>query len=134
MTHRSLLERAARAPVALLLLLAACAPGVHRPGEAGRIEVVVENDLAPPAAVLVRVLLDTGDRVLLGDVPPSHSRVLRFSNPAGRSGMRLLAEVSGGRDITSGPFSAYSGDRVTWALTTNLVRVGEQEIPSEDRP
>lgn len=132
MTLRSLVGRALVAPVALLPLLAACAAGAHGPGEA-RIEVIVQNDLIPRTPVTVRVVLDTGNRLLLGDVQPSRSRLFRFSNPSARSGMQLVAERAGGSQIVSSQFNAYPGDQVTWSVETNLVRVGEQDIPNDER-
>lgn len=111
-------------PVALLLLLAACAAGNRRarpPGE--DVLVTVDNNLAMRTGTTVRMLRSDGSRSLLGAIPPGEIRTFRFAESAFTGRYRLLAQPDEGRDFTSPEFSLFPAATVRWDLRINLVTV-----------
>lgn len=111
------------APVAWLLLTAACAAGV-RAGEFSGEEalVVVENNLLPQRSVTVRAHSSTGARKLLGVISPGQTKTLRYREQAFNGSYFFVAEVDGGGTITSTGRTLDAGTRLVWALRNNSLR------------
>jgi hypothetical protein len=87
------------------------------------VSVEVTNNFTPPDQVTVFILTDSGQRQLLGTASPG--RTLKFSYQPGNASSKftLLAQRSGGGNITSQQFTCVDAVRIGWDLRSNLVQV-----------
>ena len=114
---------AGHALVALLMTALAGCASTPAGGAANEIAVRVNNNLIPPTSLSVYMVPDVGARRLLGTVPPSSNRTLRF-NPVGVGGTyRLVGETVGGTDIASTPFSLTGAGIVNWDVQSRIATV-----------
>jgi len=94
--------------------------GASDPGPSAReVSIMVENNLQPSTAVTVHAIGTQGSRRLLGTVPPSTTRRLRFGASTVLERYRFVASVGIGREITSNPLPLSGGETVRWQLNTN---------------
>jgi hypothetical protein len=110
-------------PLALSLLLAACASGARGRTSGSDVVVEVTNDLVPPTAVTVRIRTSDGRRVVVGGVAPSETRSLRYDESAYPGRYTLEADPSSGQSVASNSFALFPGARVVWRLRTNPLNV-----------
>ena len=116
-SHRLCLSLVLGAP---LLAGAGCASAGRQ--EAGAalepVEIVVENTQPSGAALSVQIVSSTGERTLLGAVPPLGSETFRLDLHGDRA-YRLLAVSPEGRRIVSDTFALGPGERVRWTVPFN---------------
>ena len=123
------------APVALLILalLVGCATGGGpKGGGEGEVLVRVENNLTPSTSLTVwAVRLPSGNRQLLGTVPPRRTVTLDFDPPSGGQ-YRLVARPTTGSEIVSNPVNLTGAAQLRWDLTaaSRYVRYAENNTPT----
>ena len=108
----------------LLVSLAACASRAPQAvGVTDRGAVTVRNTLQPPSSITVSVVAEDGSRRTIGSVGTGQTQTLTFPANEVAARYRLIAEVPGGQEITSQPFTPVQGGSVTRDLTMNTVTV-----------
>lgn len=122
----------ALAPIAALLIAAACSSGgtlsngptVGTPEPAAdQVTVLVNNDLIPPTTLSVWAAPERGARQLLGNATPSSTVTLAFVPTVASSSYRLVARTTAGHDIQSNPVVLAAGDSAVWSVQANTVTV-----------
>jgi len=83
----------------------------------------VRNDIVPPATITVYIAPETGSRRRLGTIPPNGQDTFSFLPGIRSMEFRLVAEVSGGQNSQSNPFTLEGATRVTWGASTQVVNV-----------
>ena len=92
-------------------------------GNANTVTIQVTNDMIPPTQITVWIVPETGSRRRLGSVEPSRQASFPFS-PAIRSmDHRLVAEPTGGNDVTTTPFTLDGVSAVRWTTSSTVVNV-----------
>ena len=92
------------------------------------VTIRVTNDMIPPAAITVWIAPETGSRRRLGTIEPSRQGTFSFSPGIRSMDHRLVAETSGGSDVTTTPFTLEGVTAVRWTTSStvvNLERGGE---------
>jgi hypothetical protein len=123
MKHVALPLRALLALV-LALVVGACSTtsggrGAAKVSEPG-VSIQVENDNTPSSDLTVYLVNQSGNRQILGSVPPNRTVTLNYDGPLSGGQFRLLARPNGGRDIVSNPFALGGVARVRWSLRSNI--------------
>jgi hypothetical protein len=115
--------------LALFALVLALAAGACASGSGGRgqsradgpgVEIQVENTNTPSSDLTVYMVSQSGNRQILGSVPPNRTVTLRYDGPLAGGQFRLLARPNGGRDILSNPFALGGVTRIRWSLQSNI--------------
>ncbi len=123
---KHLVPRPVLALLALVLALAtgACASTSGARGESAGsgqgVAIQVENDNTPSSDLTVYMVTQSGNRQILGSVPPNRTVTLNYDGPVGGGQFRLLARPNGGRDIVSNPFALGGVTRMRWSLQSNI--------------
>jgi hypothetical protein len=115
-----------------MVLLVGCASSGGQSEGAGRaietgsgpgyetMQIVVRNDLPSGAASSIQVVSTTGERTLLGAVPPLETQTFNV-RLNGDWSYRLVAESVGGRRVSSQLFTVSPGGQVSWRLPDNFL-------------
>jgi hypothetical protein len=80
--------------------------------------IVVENTRRSGAAVSVQLVSSSGDRTLLGAVPPLGKEAFELDLRLDRA-YRLVAESPEGRRIVSETFPLGPGNQIRWTIPFN---------------
>ena len=106
----------------VLLSAAACASAGTEEIAAGGppARIVVDNTRPSGAAVSVQLVSSSGDRTLLGAVPPLGKETFELDLRLDRA-YRLVAESPGGRRIVSETFPLGPGNQIRWTIPFNTL-------------
>lgn len=85
----------------------------------GSLRIDVTNDLAP--RVQIYLLPGGGEPEDLGDAPVEGTTTFRITPDDPTVSYRLRAEMVGGRELLSDPFTPNGIRGVTWVLSTNTL-------------
>ncbi len=106
------------------LLVAACATsGGRREPRPTLVRVIVQNNLRPAGEVTIRLISSTGERRVLGSVPPGSDRTLEFEDATFTGTFQLVARLADGNQVESRSFTLFPAARVEWVLFNNTLNV-----------
>lgn len=115
--------RFAAAASAIALAACASAGGGRTEGPTIPIELEVKNNLALPTDLTIYAVTRSGNRTLLGSVPPRATRTFTFKPVSFSEQYRLVAARALGRDVRSEAFSVVSDmiGRIVWTMVPNIL-------------
>jgi hypothetical protein len=118
MANRRVLRKLVLA--AAFTALSACASSGTGGGAGGgdAVAVTVNNDLVPPSTITVWMVPETGARRRLGTLTPNGTQTFNFSPGVRAMEHRLVAETTGGSDVTSNPFVLDAVSGVRWNVSS----------------
>jgi hypothetical protein len=117
---RTIRRAASALALIALTVMGGCASGGEGGGEPVLVEV--QNDLVPPSALTIYLLPEVGARRLLGNVSPSETATLQFSESTVGQ-VRLVARTTAGTEIVSNPVTFGSASTLEWDLSSNILTV-----------
>jgi hypothetical protein len=107
--------------VVLVTALSACATFHRAPSEDGDLMVHVENNVAPPEAVDVWLLAQSGEQRELGSTPATSAKLWRIRNAQATMRYRLMARRADSATVISRPFDLGPLEVVRWNIALNVV-------------
>jgi hypothetical protein len=87
------------------------------------VAVTVNNDLVPPSTLTVWMVPETGARRRLGSLTPNATQTFNFSPGVRAMEHRLVAESTGGSDVTSNPFVLDAVSGLRWNVSSPNVSI-----------
>lgn len=109
--------------------LVACAPK-KQPEDVSlspSVTLEVTNSTTPPVQVTVFIKSATGGRRTLGTVSPSRTERFTYAPTNASETFNFIAQVPGGRTLTSQGFTLVNVQTATWDMQSNLVRFMERQ-------
>lgn len=115
--------------VVIALTFGACASGgggatgeADDPAGEG-VSVQVNNDYVPSSQVTVWMVPESGSRRRLGTIPPNGRQTFNYSPNILDMDHHLLAEVSGGQNSQTTPFTLVGVSAVRWDISSRNATV-----------
>jgi hypothetical protein len=104
-----------------IALAAACATSPRLATAPPTLLVRIEHRPDPTIPLTVWAAPAKGERLLLGMLTTGTSNVVRFDRVQPTRQYRLVAERSGGGEVTSPPFTPNDAGVIAWDLSANLI-------------
>ena len=92
-------------------------------GGANTVTIRVTNDMIPPTPITVWIIPETGSRRRLGTIEPNQQATFSFSPGIRSMEHRLVAERTGGSDVTTTPFTLDGVLAVRWTTSSAVVNL-----------